>query len=62
MNQSAALMCRQYGLSVSELARISKVSVRTLYSWHAKRPEVFSMLILAAVTIKHRQLTEGLIK
>lgn len=45
--------CKSAGLaSLSDLSRISGVSVQTLVNWHKNKPRLFAIVIAGAVKIK----------
>jgi len=50
--------CKAAGLaSLSELSRISVVSIQTLRNWHKNKPVLFAVVVAGAVQIKLKENT-----
>jgi len=48
--------CKAAGLaSLSELSRISGVSIQTLRNWHKNKPVLFAVVVAGAVQIKLKE-------
>jgi len=55
---TASEQCKAAGLaSLSELSRISEVSIQTLRNWHKNKPVLFAVVVAGAVKIKLKENT-----